>query len=115
MVTTAKWDTAEVLTSPARIAAYLEVALQDGDPDMIKVALGNIARSKGMSDIAEKAGVTRQSLYRALSPKGNPEFSTVAAVLKAFGLRLSVAQERGSKRRAPARRSATKSKSRAAA
>ena len=68
MVTVAKWDAAEVLTSPERIAAYLEVALEDDDPEVLKVALGNIARAKGMAEIAKKAGVRRTSLYRALSP-----------------------------------------------
>lgn len=90
MITIAKWDTAEVLTTPEDIAAYLEVVLEDGDPEMLKVALGNIARSKGMAEIAEKAGVSRQSLYRALSTEGNPEFSTIIGVLKALGLKLHV-------------------------
>jgi probable addiction module antidote protein len=115
MVTVAKWDAAEVLTSPERIAAYLEVALEDDDPEVLKVALGNIARAKGMAEIAKKAGIRRTSLYRALSPEGNPEFATVAGVLKALGLRLSVTQEGTTRRRAPARsRGATKAKSRTA-
>jgi probable addiction module antidote protein len=116
MVTVAKWDATEVLTSPGRIAAYLEVALQDDDPEVLKVALGNIARAKGMAEVAKKAGIRRTSLYRALSPEGNPEFATVAGVLKALGLRLSVTQEGSTRRRAPARsRAATKAKSRTAA
>ena len=90
MVTIAKWDTAEVLTTPGRVAAYLEVALEDGDPEMLKVALGNIARSKGMAEIADKAGVNRQALYRSLSAEGNPSLSTLTAVLKALGLKLHV-------------------------
>jgi probable addiction module antidote protein len=90
MVTIAKWDTAEVLTTPERIAAYLDVILEDNDPDLLKSALGDIARSKGMTEIAEKAGVSRQSLYRALSAEGNPEFSTIIGVLKALGLRLHI-------------------------
>jgi probable addiction module antidote protein len=116
MVTVAKWDAAEVLTSPERIAAYLEIVLEDDDPEVLKVALGNIARAKGMAEIAKKAGIRRTSLYRALSPEGNPEFATVAGVLKALGLRLSVTQEGTTRRRAPARsRGATKAKSRTAA
>jgi probable addiction module antidote protein len=86
----APWDTAETLNTKERIAAYLEVALEDGDPEVLKVALGNIARSKGMAEIAEKAGVNRQSLYRALSPEGNPSLSTLTAVIKALGLRLHI-------------------------
>jgi probable addiction module antidote protein len=90
MVTIAKWDAAEVLTSPERIAAYLEVALEDDDPEVLKVALGNIARAKGMAEIAKKAGIRRTSLYRALSPEGNPEFATLRASsrLWASGCRL---------------------------
>jgi probable addiction module antidote protein len=69
-------------------------------------ALGAIARSKGMTEIAKEAGLGRSSLYRALSPDGNPEFATVASVLKALGLRLSVARQRVSRRRATPRRRA---------
>lgn len=97
-VKTAKWDGAEFLTTPERIAAYLDVVLEEGDPDMIKVALGNIARSKGMTEIERGTGIRRTSLYRALSPEGNPEFATVVNVLKALGLRLSVAVERTNRR-----------------
>jgi probable addiction module antidote protein len=65
--------------------------LRDGDPDLLKAALGDIARAKGMTEIAQAAGLGRANLYKALSPDGNPEFATVARVLKAPGLRLSVA------------------------
>jgi len=110
----AKRDTADYLKTREDIAAYLEVALKDGDTEMLKVALGNIARSKGMTEVAERAGVARQSLYRALSPKGNPELATVASILKVLGLRLSVVS--ASKRRAaPHVRPAAKGRSRAAA
>jgi probable addiction module antidote protein len=91
-----------VLTSPERIAAYLEVGLEDDDTEVLKLALGNIARAKGMAEIAKKAGIRRTSLYRALSPEGNPEFATVGGVLKALGLGLSVTQEGTTRRRAPA-------------
>src|SRR6267143_1150573 len=66
----------------------------------------DIARSKGMTDIAKAAGLARSNLYKALSPDGNPEFSTVAHVLKALGLRLSVARERVTRRQASPRRGA---------
>jgi probable addiction module antidote protein len=88
---TTKWDTADYLKTKKDIAAYLDAVLDDGDPEMLKVALGNIARAKGMTEIAKNAGVGRSHLYKALSPDGNPEFATVAGVLKAIGLRLSVA------------------------
>ena len=89
----AKWDTADYLKTKEDVAGYLDAALEDGDPKLLKVALGNIARSKGMTEIAGIAGLSRASLYKALSPRGNPEFATVTKVLKALGLRLSVAAE----------------------
>ncbi len=73
------------------MAAYLDAILEDGDPELLKAALGDVARSKGMSEIADAAGLGRTNLYKALSPDGNPEFATVAKVLKALGLRLRVA------------------------
>jgi probable addiction module antidote protein len=88
---TTRWDTAETLETKEDIAAYLDAVLEDDDPDLLKLALGHIARAKGMTEIARAAGLGRANLYKALSPEGNPEFATVAAVLKALGLRLSVA------------------------
>lgn len=85
------WDAAASLETKEDIAAYLDAVLEDGDPDLLKVALGDIARAKGMTEIAEAAGLGRTNLYKALSPDGNPEFATVARVLKALGLRLKVA------------------------
>ena len=70
------------------MAAYLEAALEDGDPALIAAALGDIARAKGMSQIARETGLGRESLYKALSPDSNPEFSTVLKVVRALGLRL---------------------------
>ncbi len=88
---TRRWDAAETLETKEDIAAYLDAVLEDGDPDLLKAALGDIARAKGMSEIAEAAGVGRTNLYKALSPDGNPEFATVAKVLKALGLKLRIA------------------------
>ncbi len=65
--------------------------LQDGDPDLLKAALGDIARAKDITEIVQAAGLDRANLYKALLPNGNPEFATIACVLKALGLRLSVA------------------------
>jgi probable addiction module antidote protein len=114
---TTRWDAADYLKTKEDIAGYLDAVLEDGDPELLKLALGNVARSKGMTEIAKEAGLRRTSLYRALSPDGNPEFATVVSVLKALGLRLSVAQERAGKRRAPVRGggAAVKGKSRAVA
>jgi probable addiction module antidote protein len=85
---TRKWDAAEHLKSDADMAAYLEAALEDGDPALVAAALGDIARARGMSGIARETGLGRESLYKALSPDGNPEISTVLKVVKALGLRL---------------------------
>jgi probable addiction module antidote protein len=87
-VKTKRWDPAEHLESEGDMAAYLEAALEDGDPVLIAAALGDIARAQGMSQIAKKTGLGRESLYKALSPDGNPEFSTVLKVVRALGLRL---------------------------
>jgi len=88
---TKPWDAADHLNTRADIAAYLDAVLEDGDPDLLKAALGDIARSKGMSAIAKASGMGRTNLYKALSPEGNPEFATIVKVIKALGLRLSVA------------------------
>jgi probable addiction module antidote protein len=70
------------------MAAYLEAALQEGDPTLIAAALGDIARAKGMSQIARDTGLGRESLYKALSAEGNPEFGTIVKVIAALGLQL---------------------------
>ncbi len=70
------------------MVAYLEAAFDEGDPRLIAVALGDIARAKGMTTVAADAGLGRESLYKALSPDGNPEFATVLKVMRAVGLRL---------------------------
>jgi probable addiction module antidote protein len=70
------------------IAAYLEAALEDGDPNLVVAALGDIARSKGMTNVARETGLGRESLYKALSLEGNPEFATVLRVIQSLGIRL---------------------------
>jgi probable addiction module antidote protein len=85
---TKKWDAAEHLKSDADMIAYLEAALEDGDPALIAAALGDIARAKGMSGVARETGLGRESLYKALSREGNPGLATVLKVMKALGLRL---------------------------
>jgi probable addiction module antidote protein len=82
------WDIVDSLDSDERIAAYLEAALEEDDPCLIAAALGDIARAKGMSEIARLTGLGRESLYKALSPDGNPELATVLKVVRALGLRL---------------------------
>jgi probable addiction module antidote protein len=85
---TTRWDPAAHLTSEEAMAAYLEAALEDGDPTVVTAALGDIARAKGMTRVARKAGLGRESLYKALSPNGNPELATVLRVVEALGLKL---------------------------
>ncbi len=88
---TQPWDAAEHLDTPEDMAAYLEAALEENDVSLIAAALGDIARAKGMAQIARDTGLGRESLYKALSPEGNPEFATVLKVVRALGLRLHVA------------------------
>ncbi|RNJ48657.1 addiction module antidote protein [Methylocystis hirsuta] len=88
---TSAFDSAAYLDSPEAIEAYLEDALESNDPAIIAHALGVIARAKGMSQIAQDAGLSRESLYKALSGDGNPELATVLKVIKALGLKLTVA------------------------
>lgn len=86
---TKPFDPAEYLDDSESIAAYLSDALESGDPAFISDALGVIARARGMSEVAREAGVSRESLYRALSADGNPEFATVLRVIQALGLQLA--------------------------
>jgi probable addiction module antidote protein len=83
------WDTAEFLETPEDIAGYLEAVFEDGDPALITHALGVVARAKGVTQIARKAGVTREALYKALSADGDPRLSTFLGVIKALGMKIS--------------------------
>ena len=85
---TKPWDSSSFLTTEKRMVAYLEAALEDGDPAIIAAALGDIAKARGMAQIAKDTGLGRESLYKALSPEGNPEFATVLKVIRALGLQL---------------------------
>lgn len=87
--TTKPFDPAEYLDDSEAVAAYLSDALESEDPAFIADALGVVARARGMSEVARNAGVSRESLYRALSADGNPEFATILRVMQALGLRLS--------------------------
>ena len=88
---TAPYDSAEYLKTPEDVAAYLEAAFEDGDAAVITHALGVVARAEGMTEIAKQAGLTRASLYKALSADGRPEFATVLKVVQALGLKMTVA------------------------
>ncbi len=85
-----EWDSVQELKSEKDIALYFEACLEDdpGDGSLIRAALGDIARARGMSLVARETGLALESLYKALSPEGNPEFATVMKVIKALGFRL---------------------------
>ena len=87
-IKTTPWDPAEHLNSEKEMAAYLEAALEEGEPSLVAAALGDIARARGMTQLARDTGLGRESLYKALSPNGNPEFSTILKVVQALGLKL---------------------------
>jgi probable addiction module antidote protein len=93
-VKTYPFDAAEYLENDEDVVGYLEeamkIAQEDGDPSFLTVALGTVARARGMSQIAKDAGLSRESLYKALGADGNPEFGTVLKVLQALGLTLSI-------------------------
>ena len=86
---TQPFDPAAYLDDAESLAAYMSEALATEDPAFIADALGVVARARGMSEIARESGLSRESLYRALSPDGNPEFNTILRVVRAMGLRLS--------------------------
>ena len=87
------WDMAEHINTREDVIAYLEAALEENDTETLFDVLGAIARSKGMAAIARETGLNRESLYRSLSPEGNPSFSTVAKVLDTLGFQLSIKQK----------------------
>ena len=84
------WDASEYLESEDDIAAYLNAALEDGNPAILQAALGDVAKARGMSAIARQAGLGRESLYKSLSLEGNPSWATVTKVLNALGLHLEI-------------------------
>ena len=85
---TRPWDPAEHLETEEDMAAYLNVALEDGDLGLIMATLGDIARARRMAVVAQETGLGRESLYKSLSVDGNPEFATVLKVVSSLGLRL---------------------------
>jgi probable addiction module antidote protein len=97
---TVLYDGAMFLETKKDMAAYLEVALEDGDPQTIATALGNIARAKGMGQIAKETGLNRESLYSALSPDGNPTLNTFLKVVHSLGLHLAARATKPAKARA---------------
>lgn len=84
------WDPSEYLDNEESIEAYLNAAFEDGDPRLIASAIGDVARARGMTQIARQTGLAREALYRSLSEKGNPELGTVIEVLKSLNMKVRV-------------------------
>lgn len=89
-IKTTRYDVAEYLSTPEEMAAYLEACLEEanGDAAFVAKALGNIARAKGMSEIARETGLSRESLYKSLSGERSPSFETVLKVITSLGLKI---------------------------
>ena len=83
-----EFDAAEYLNSEEDVAAYLTTVLEENDPALLAAALGDIARSRGMTQIAKDSGITREALYKALRPGSAPRFDTISRVCAAIGVRL---------------------------
>ena len=88
------FDSARHLKTEEDIALYLQAILEENEPGLFAHALGQVARAKGMTQLARETGLAREALYRALSAEGNPELATVMKVMKALGLHLSAATAR---------------------
>ena len=87
---TIPWDAADQLKTDEDIAHYLEAVFEDGDPALVTAALGDVARAKGMSEVANETGLSRENLYRSLSEQGRPELATAMKVLDSFDMQLVV-------------------------
>ncbi|HEX4479496.1 MAG TPA: addiction module antidote protein [Rudaea sp.] len=114
------FDMADYLKTPEQVEVYLQVVLEENDPELFQESLGIVARSKGMQAIARQSKTTRAGLYKALSAAGNPEFATVVRVVEALGYSFAIHRKRPKKttKKAtarPAKKTAKKSASRALA
>ena len=92
-ITFEKWDPASDIETGEDVITLLEVALEENDPDFILRAIGYIARSKGMAQLARKLHLDRKGLYKSLAPEGNPSFKTVFKLLDLLGLRIRLEQK----------------------
>jgi probable addiction module antidote protein len=90
---TTKWDMAEHINTKEDVYGVLEAALEENDIELLLAVIGDISRSKGMSLIAKELNLARESLYRSLSPEGNPSFSTIVKVLDILGYQLQLKQK----------------------
>jgi probable addiction module antidote protein len=89
-ITFSKWDAAEVIETKEDVIALLEVALEENDSDFLLSVIGDIARSKGITQIARELKLDRKGLYKSLAPEGNPSFKTVFKLMDILGLRLKM-------------------------
>lgn len=89
-ITTKKWDASEYLDSPEMIREYLIAALEEGGPELLTAAIGDVAKAKGMTEIAKATHLNRQHLYRALSADGSPKFETIIKVLQALDCQITI-------------------------
>ncbi len=94
------YDTAEFLDSDEAITGYLKVSLEDPDPNMFLLALGDVLRAKGMANIAKKTGLAREALYRTCQPGKNPRFSTIMKITRAIGVPLGFPERPAAKKKA---------------
>ncbi len=85
-----RWDVTRYLNSEEEIVGYLNAVLEEDDQELLLAALGDVARARGMTQVSRDTGLGRESLYKALSEQGNPEFATVQKVLRSLGLKLRV-------------------------
>lgn len=101
-----RWDAVDYLESEEDMALYLDACLEEdpGDGSLVRAALNDIARARGMTQLARETGLTREGLYRALSANGNPEFSTILKVIKALRIRLHAAPSEPAKPKRATRR-----------
>ena len=90
MVKLKKFDPSEFLDDDEVVAEYLTAALEDPNPDVFLAAVGNVAKARGMSSIAEQSGLGRESLYKALAPGAKPRYDTMLKLLQSLGVKLSV-------------------------
>ena len=92
-ITFEKWDPADDIETKEDVIGVLEAALEENDPDFLLSVVGDIARSKGMTQLAKELSITRKGLYKALAPDGNPSFKTVFKLLDLLGMRIRLEQK----------------------
>ena len=102
-----EFDVAEYLNNEEDIAEYLAVSAEDPNPNVFLRALNNVARARGMTQLAKDSGLGRESLYKTLSPGGNPQYATVMKIMNALGVRFNVNSIPRSEKRKPAARAKT--------